>query len=301
MGLRSGLLAGHCMTSTSSPAEKLSVFRAAWGVALSSTNTIFFWKFALAQRRRFCAKCQCWLTVPLATTGSDLPDAWKAPHTKREGLTFQSVSWRQQPTSLTNTSTNSGTTIKVVKAEPGHQISFETSADGSSSSACVPIRSVGGCGDHESVWCISLDVLGDTQLLPKVFGPCGQKHDTQFIWSALPWFSTMRETCFSSWFGSGRGLPLVIPNQCPGGLDSSSGLPNTTENFGDDAVWHFCVPRYRPLRQPTTRQPNNEFKNFRWEIGWHNFHVVLKLQLMHSDSTRLNVFDKNVTYSLWSN
>ena len=58
------------------------------------------------------------------------------------------------------------------------QISHETSADGSSSAACMPIRGVGG-DDHESVCGILLDALGDTHLLPNVFGPCGQKHNVQ--------------------------------------------------------------------------------------------------------------------------
>ena len=80
-------------------------------------------------------------------------------------------------------------------------------------------------------------------------------------------FSTMRETCFISWFGQRPMWPL----------DSSSSFPNMTEDFGDATLWHSCVPRYRSLRQPTTRQPNNEFKNSRWDIGWHGCHFVLKL------------------------
>ena len=43
---------------------------------------------------------RCWLTVPSTTTSSDLPDAWKAPHTMGRGPTFPSVSWMQQSTSL---------------------------------------------------------------------------------------------------------------------------------------------------------------------------------------------------------
>ena len=42
MRFRSGLQAGHCMTSTSFPARKMCVFRAVWGVALSCTSMVFF-------------------------------------------------------------------------------------------------------------------------------------------------------------------------------------------------------------------------------------------------------------------
>ena len=52
---RSGLWAGHCMTSTSSSIKKLRVFRAVWGVPLSCKSTHFF-KVALAQERRFWRK-----------------------------------------------------------------------------------------------------------------------------------------------------------------------------------------------------------------------------------------------------
>ena len=58
-------------------------------------------------------------------------------------------------------------------------------------------------------------------------------------------------------------------------LYSSSSLANMTEDFGDATCWHSCIPRYRPLRQPMIRQPNNEFKNSRWDIGWHGCHFVL--------------------------
>ena len=80
-------------------------------------------------------------------------------------------------------------------------------------------------------------------------------------------------------------------------LDSSSGLLNTTEGFGDAALWNSCVPQYRPLTQPTTRQPNNEFNNSRWHFDWHYCHFVLKLQFIQSDSTQLTVLDTNAT--LW--
>ena len=77
--------------------------------------------------------------------------------------------------------------------------------------------------------------------------------------------------------------------------DSSSGTPNMTEDFGDATLWHPCVPWFLPQRQPTTRQPNNEFKNSKWKIGWHDCHFVLKFQFMHSGGTQLNSFDTNAT------
>ena len=72
----------HCMTSTSSPARKVRVFRAVYGVALSFTSVKILCKFALAQRMTFwctMAMYHCWLTVPSTTTICDLPNAWKAP------------------------------------------------------------------------------------------------------------------------------------------------------------------------------------------------------------------------------
>ena len=60
-------------------------------------------------------------------------------------------------------------------------------------------------------------------------------------------------------------------------LDSSSGLPNTTEDFVDATLWHFYVPQYRPLRQSTARQPNNEVNKSKCNIGWHDCHFVLIL------------------------
>ena len=59
MGFRSGLRAGHCMDSTSSPARKLRVFRAMWIIALSCTSTKSLWKVAPTSGRRF------WRKIPM--------------------------------------------------------------------------------------------------------------------------------------------------------------------------------------------------------------------------------------------
>ena len=66
-----------------------------------------------------------------------------------------------------------------------HRISDETSADGSSLSACLP-TCVGGSDDDESVWGIGLDVLIGIQPLQNVLRPCGQRQGVQFAWSLHP-------------------------------------------------------------------------------------------------------------------
>ena len=98
------------------------------------------------------------------------------------------------------------------------------------------------------------------------------------------------EDMLFSWCGHPQPM-LMRP------LDSSCGLPNSMEGIDYATSWHSCVPRYRPLRQHTTRQLNNEFKNSRLDIGLHDCHFVLKLQCMHKNSTQLNVFDTNATHS----
>ena len=76
-----------------------------------------------------------------------------------------------------------------------HQISDETSADGSSFGACLP-TCIGGSDDDESVWGIGLDVFSDIQPLLNMFRPCGQRQGVQFAWSAPPWFWTAKTKLF---------------------------------------------------------------------------------------------------------
>ena len=170
------------MTSTSSPARKLRIFRAVWGVALSYTRTKFLWKAALAHGRRFVAQdanvacrvagwpCHSPPPAPICLMHGWHPIPWGGWH-------FHPFLGCISPLvhlSLTNTPTNLSTAITVVNAEPGLISKYhETSADGSSFGTCVPICGV-GVDDHESVWVIWLDVLSDTQQLPNVFGPCGK-------------------------------------------------------------------------------------------------------------------------------
>ena len=79
-------------------------------------------------------------------------------------------------------------------------------------------------------------------------------------------------------------------------LDSSFGLPNTTENFADATLWHSCLPRYRPLRQPTTRQPNNRIQEFQVEYWLAWLPLFFFNAIYAHDSTQLNVFDINATH-----
>ena len=140
-----------------------------------------------------------------------------------------------------------------------HQpISHDTSADGSSSDACVPIRGVGG-NDHEcqsgaSGWMswatlsfnlTSLNHAGRN--MTSTSSPDQLYPDSRW-WEKLvsPHDSDKCRVFLWCWCGHPQTMPLWP-------LDSSSGIPYTTEDLGDATLWHSCVPRYRPLRQPTTR------------------------------------------------
>ena len=62
----------------------------------------------------------------------------------------------------------------MVRTDPGLISKYHaTSADGSSSNACVPTCGA-GVYDQESVWGIYMNVLSDMPLLLNAFGPCGQ-------------------------------------------------------------------------------------------------------------------------------
>ena len=160
----------------------------------------------------------------------------------REGPRFPFVSWMQQSTSLTNAPKNSGTTITLVKAEPGLINKYHMRTV-----LMVPI-SVPACPNAASV-----------VMIMSILGHLAGHHEQYPAATKRLW---------------------------------------TVHDLGDADLWHSCVPRYHPLRQPKTRQLNNEFKNSRWDIGWHDCHFVLRLKFMHSDSTQLNVFDTNTTHCL---
>ena len=173
MGFRSRLRAGHCMIATSSPARKLCVFRAAWGVALSCISTNFFGKLSWPREGDFGARCQC--SIAVWPCNAPLPALICLMQRKH------SIPWERGRHFHLFVGLNSPLVSHHHTDELGHghqsgegwtwihqQISHDTSANGSSSSVCVLIRAI-GVDDHESVWGIWLDVLSDTLLPSKVF------------------------------------------------------------------------------------------------------------------------------------
>ena len=85
------------------------------------------------------------------------------------------------------------------------QISAETSAGGSSSSASVPICGV-GCDDHESVWCIWLDIFSNTHLSLDHADRNTTSSSSDQLCSDSRWWE---KNSFSSWFGRGHCHTLV--------------------------------------------------------------------------------------------
>ena len=192
--------------------------------------------------------------------------------------------------SLTNIPTNSDTTITVVKPEPGliskyHirsvlMVPFPVPACPYVASAAMIMSQSGYlAGVIPSYYQTSMEPLGrntmsnslnqlnrSSRRWDKLVFPQNSYNDTAFSWCGHPQLMSMRP------------------------FDSSSGLLDTMEDFGDATLWHSCVPRYRPLRHPTTRQRDNEFKNSKWVISWDDCHQVLKLQSMHNDSTQLCIW-----------
>ena len=160
-----------------------------------------------------------------------------------------------------------------------HQhISHETSADGSSSSACVPICGVVGA-DHESVWASGMTSWVIPSCYQTSLDCMGRKTMSSSPDQLDPDSRRWEKPVSPHVSNNGMTFPLCSHSQLmpmwP--LDSSSGLSNTTEDFGDATLWHSYVPRYRPLRQSTASQPNNEVNNSKCNIGWHDCHFVLIL------------------------
>ena len=111
-------------------------------------------------------------------------------------------------------------------------------------------------------------------------------------WWALPWLSTI----IMIQIRARSSLGVVIRNRCPWSFWIALLVFRTRWRTLEMPPCDTRVLRYLPVRQPTTRQLNNEFKNYTWVIGWQDCHFVLKLQCMHSDSTHLNIFNANVTH-----
>ena len=78
-------------------------------------------------------------------------------------------------------------------------------------------------------------------------------------------------------------------------LDISSGIPSTTQGFGDATMWHPCVPQYRPGQ--TTEQWVQEFQMGYW-LAWLPlcFQIAISPQRQHT----AEVFDTNPTHTFGS-
>ena len=74
-------------------------------------------------------------------------------------------------------------------------------------------------------------------------------------------------------------LGMVILKGCPCGLWIALPVSRTRQST---PVLHI----YRHLRQSRTRQSSNEFKNSRWDIGWHDspfcFEIAIYAQRQHT-------------------
>ena len=83
-------------------------------------------------------------------------------------------------------------------------------------------------------------------------------------------------------------------------LNSSSGLPNTMEDFADATLWHSLCSSISPSETAHGQTIATEQLVQEFQVGYwlHECHFVLKLQFMHSDSTQLTVFDTNATHCL---
>ena len=198
MGFTSRFRTDHCMTPTSSLLENCVYFvqYGVWHCHIQIQNS--FGKLPWPREGYFGARSQCSVAgwpchptppAPLCLIHGKHPMPWGRGRHFHPVLGCNSplVSHQHADELGHNHHSGKGWTWTHL------QISYETSADGSSSGAYVPIRWVSG-DDHESVWGIWLDILSDTKLLLNVFGPSGQKRDVQFAWSVLPWISMMRET-----------------------------------------------------------------------------------------------------------
>ena len=150
------------------------------------------------------ATAACWQTGSRTGTISTGWSHMIFDDVSRESL---NLSGRRACDFLLSLKCNNPTVSPLADAMIHQQIAYETSADGCSSGACVP-TSCGGGDDRASVWGISLDALSEIQLLLNIFEPCGQRHGIRFVWPEPPWFWTLRENTFSSWYGEGNDLFL---------------------------------------------------------------------------------------------
>ena len=145
-----------------------------------------------------------------------------------------------------------------------------------------------------SVWCICLDILSDIQLSCSLWTKT--RHRFCLISSILipdaqrnPFSCHYVEkgTVFNRWYPHSSWVSLLV--------SLTRGRP------WDGILRYSSNLRYLPVRMPTTRQPNNEFKIYRPDIVWHYFHLGLRWQFSYNGSTQLNVIGTNGTHCIWHN
>ena len=56
---------------------------------------------------------------------------------------------------------------------------------------------------------LGLDFFSDIQLPLSTYGPCGQRHGVQLVWSSQFWSWTQRENFSVSWYRKGNGFLLL--------------------------------------------------------------------------------------------
>ena len=143
--------------------------------------------------------------------------------------------------------------------------------------------------DQVSVWAIWLGILSNIRLLPNVFGPCRQRHWIQFTWSAPKLAWEPRETCSPSWYEKGTvSFDVIIFNRCPLSSWVELLVSRTQRKLFNGTLWYSNNLWHLRMGTLTTWQSNNEFKNYRPNIGWHDCNFDFKGQFTYSDSMQLN-------------
>ena len=106
---------------------------------------------------------------------------------------------------FTNTPLNNGTTIRVIKGEPGINSKYQIR----------PVLIYLILLSQRRWSAISVGQLDRSlELNPVatiriVFRPCGEIQSIRYAWSTQPWFWTLMETCFPSWYRKGYN-PLAL-------------------------------------------------------------------------------------------
>ena len=141
-------------------------------------------------------------------------------------------------------------------------------------------------------------------VISSYLAPCGQRHGIDFASSAPFWSQTLRETLFPviMWRREQSSFGVVVFNRWYPHSSWVSLLISLTRGRPWDGILRYSSNlRYLPVRTPTTRQPNNEFKIYRPDIVWHYFYLGLRWQFSYNGSTQLNVIGTNGTHCIWHN